>query len=129
MNRQTNLIRWLLVLCFVLACNAPNVNDALDTACDLQGCISLSKFSSNLDAALKNQVVGYVSTVGSLAIISSSGFARTSADSATFNAADTWRRAVWLDVEPLQSHRDWNVHIVGVRAKPALALRSPPPGP
>lgn len=70
----------LLLLLLSTACPPGSVNNALDTACNINGCISLSKFSANLDAALKDQTVGYVSTVGSLAIVSKSGKARTAAD-------------------------------------------------
>jgi CubicO group peptidase (beta-lactamase class C family) len=68
----------LLLLLLLAGCTP--TNQALDTACNANGCISLSKFSANLDAALKNQTVGYISTVGALAIISKSGNARTAAD-------------------------------------------------
>ena len=71
-----NAIYGLLLLLVMDGCKSVN----LDTACNANGCISLSKFSANLDAALKNQTAGYVSTVGALAVISKSGSARTSSD-------------------------------------------------
>ncbi len=80
MKSQTKVICLVLILGLILACNAPSANDALDTACDLSGCISLSKFSANIETALKGNVVGYISTVGALAIISKDGAARTPAD-------------------------------------------------
>ncbi len=73
-------LSYALSLLLAAGCSQNSVNTALDTACNANGCISLSKFSANLDAALKGQVVGYASTVGSLAIVSTSGSARTAAD-------------------------------------------------
>lgn len=81
-------LSYALALLLVAGCSQNSVNTALDTACNANGCISLSKFSANLDAALKGQVVGYASTVGSLAIVSTSGSARTAADPPT-RAMDT----------------------------------------
>ncbi len=88
MKSRTKLICLVLILCLILACNVPSANDALDTACDLSGCISLGKFSANIESALAGNVVGYVSTVGSLAIISKDGVARTPADAPSL-AMDT----------------------------------------
>ena len=85
MKRLSYAVALLLV---GVGCSQNSVNTALDTACNANGCISLSKFSANLDAALKGQVVGYASTVGSLAIVSTSGSARTAAD-APERAMDT----------------------------------------
>ncbi len=51
-----------------------------DTVCDPSGCISLSKFSANIDSQLNGQAVGYVSMVGVRPIIVKYGQARTSAD-------------------------------------------------
>ena len=79
---------YLLALLILAGGCKTTVNQALDTACNANGCISLSKFSANLDAALKDKTVGYVSTVGALAIISKSGSARTAAD-APARAMDT----------------------------------------
>ena len=56
---------------------SPNSNP--DIACDPRGCISLSKFSTNISSVLNNQVAGYVSMVGKL-LTSFGGLARTSAD-------------------------------------------------
>ena len=81
MKSRMDVTRLVLILSLVFACNMPDVNDALDTACDLSGCISLSQFSANIESALSGKVVGYVSTVGSLAIVSKDGMARTPADS------------------------------------------------
>jgi hypothetical protein len=81
MKSRINVFRLVLILSLVFACNMPDVNDALDTACDLSGCISLSQFSANIESALSGKVVGYISTVGSLAIVSQDGVARTPADS------------------------------------------------
>src|SRR5205823_6049712 len=64
----------------VAGCQPGSINQALDTACNASGCISLSKMSANIDGALGGQVVGYVSLVGSLAVISKHGQARTAAD-------------------------------------------------
>lgn len=88
MKRRISLFGLLALLLAAVACNPGSVNNALDTACDLSGCISLSKFSANIDSQLKNNVVGYVSTVGGLAIISKDGMARTAADSPS-RAMDT----------------------------------------
>lgn len=81
MKRRILFFGLLALLFAAVACNPGSVNNALDTACDLSGCISLSKFSANIDSQLKGNVVGYVSTVGALAIISKDGMARTAADS------------------------------------------------
>ncbi len=81
MKQRISLFGLLVLLFVAVACNPGSVNNALDTACDLSGCISLSKFSANIDSQLENNVVGYVSTVGALAIISKDGMARTAADS------------------------------------------------
>lgn len=54
--------------------------DALDTACDSAGCISLKKFAANIDTELNGKVVGYISLVGPLGIITTYGQARTAAD-------------------------------------------------
>lgn len=78
--------RSILVFCCVVSialaggCNPASVDTALDTVCDGSGCISLSNFSAGIDAQLKGNVVGYVSTVGALATISREGLARTPAD-------------------------------------------------
>jgi hypothetical protein len=50
-----------------------------DVACDIQGCISISKFSQNLSSLLANNVEGYVSIVGSQPP-AFGGYARTAAD-------------------------------------------------
>ncbi len=88
MKRRIQVLGLLALLLVTGGCNPGSVNNALDTACDLSGCISLSKFSANIDSQLKNNVVGYVSTVGALAIISKDGMARTAADSPS-RAMDT----------------------------------------
>jgi CubicO group peptidase (beta-lactamase class C family) len=69
----------VLFLLFAAACQSTTPSKALDTACNANGCISLSQFSANLDSALKGST-GYVTTVGALAVISKDGLARTAAD-------------------------------------------------
>jgi CubicO group peptidase (beta-lactamase class C family) len=59
-------------------CNPDSVNTALDTYCDASGCVSANQFSANLDKALQNKVVGYISIVG-LKVVTW-GQARTQAD-------------------------------------------------
>lgn len=88
MKRRILFFGLLALLLAAVACNPGSVNNALDTACDLSGCISLSKFSANIDSQLKGNVVGYVSTVGALAIVSKDGMARTASDSPS-RAMDT----------------------------------------
>jgi len=75
--RQTAFL--LLLLLFAASCKSTTPSQALDTACNANGCISISQFSANLDAALSGSV-GYVSTVGALAVVSQEGLARTTAD-------------------------------------------------
>jgi CubicO group peptidase (beta-lactamase class C family) len=50
-----------------------------DAVCDTQGCISVSKFQAAIVAALKNNTVGYVVTVGT-SPVAFGGLARTAAD-------------------------------------------------
>lgn len=69
----------MVLLLFAAACKWTSPSQALDTACNANGCISLSKFSANLDSALKGSA-GYVTTVGALAVVSKDGLARTAAD-------------------------------------------------
>jgi CubicO group peptidase (beta-lactamase class C family) len=78
-------IRWIggalaaiLVTTSLTACQKGSID--LDRVCDDSGCISLSKFASNIDQALAGQTVGYVSIVGALAHLKEYGQARTSAD-------------------------------------------------
>ena len=59
---------------------APSVQSNPDTVCDGTGCISLKKFSENIDSELQGKVVGYVSMIGSTPIISTYGQARTAAN-------------------------------------------------
>lgn len=80
MPPKSLIVTMLVILIATSGCIPGGVNNALDTACDASGCISLSKFSANIDSALQGKVVGYVSLVGSLAIISKYGQARTAAD-------------------------------------------------
>jgi CubicO group peptidase (beta-lactamase class C family) len=69
----------LLALLTQVACTTVP-SDALDTACDSAGCISLKKFAANIDTELNGKVVGYISLVGPLGIITTYGQARTAAD-------------------------------------------------
>ncbi|HYC91998.1 MAG TPA: serine hydrolase domain-containing protein [Thermoanaerobaculia bacterium] len=75
--RRTALV--FLLLFAAAACKSTTPSKTLDTACNANGCISLSQFSANLDSALKGSV-GYVTTVGALAVVSKDGLARTAAD-------------------------------------------------
>jgi len=59
---------------------APSVQSNPDNVCDRTGCISMKKFSENIDSELQGKVVGYVSMIGSPAIISTYGQARTAAN-------------------------------------------------
>ena len=79
--------RWLaLVVGLVLvgaslaACGSGDTDHGLDRVCDGQGCISLSRFSANINAQLGATVVGSVSLVGALPIVVQNGAARTAAD-------------------------------------------------
>lgn len=78
-------------------CTPDSINQALDTACDNSGCISLKQFSANIDTALKGKVVGYISAVGSLPIISIDGQARTSADA----PAHAWDTDIRINIASL----------------------------
>ena len=55
-----------------------------DVACDIQGCISISKFSQSLSSLLANKVEGYVSIVGAQPP-AFGGFARTAADAPSWS--------------------------------------------
>lgn len=68
----------VLLLAAAIGCNPGGVNTALDRYCDPSGCVSANQLSANLDAALQNKVVGYISIVG-LKVVTW-GKARTSAD-------------------------------------------------
>lgn len=69
----------VLLLLFTAACKSTTPSKALDTVCNDNGCVSLKQFSANLDSALDGSV-GYVTTVGALAVVSKGGLARTTAD-------------------------------------------------
>lgn len=72
-----------LLLAAATGCNPNDVNTALDRYCDASGCVSANQLSANLDAALQNKVVGYISIVG-LKVVQW-GKARTSADQPSLN--------------------------------------------
>src|SRR5215470_11590293 len=80
---------WLTVLALLGACGSGEKD--LDTVCDAAGCISLKKFSAELDAQLNGKVAGYVSMIGPLPVVATYGVARTSADPPAL-AADTTSR-------------------------------------
>jgi CubicO group peptidase (beta-lactamase class C family) len=69
-----------LVAAVAAGCGSQDVNNALDTACNASGCISLSKFSAGIDSQLDGKVVGYVSLVGALPVMVKYGKAHTAAD-------------------------------------------------
>ena len=52
----------------------------VDTVCDPHGCVSTSKFATNIRNALNGKVVGYAILVGSLPLSHYGGWARTAAD-------------------------------------------------
>jgi CubicO group peptidase (beta-lactamase class C family) len=80
MLRKSLVFSLIVVLLAAGGCTPGYVNKALDTACDASGCISLSKFSADIDTALQGSVVGYVSLVGALPVMVKYGKARTAAD-------------------------------------------------
>jgi hypothetical protein len=55
-----------------------------DVACDIHGCISISKFSQSISSLLANNVVGYISQVGSLPPVFA-GWARTASDAPSWS--------------------------------------------
>ena len=75
---QNNLIHCLIVAIAVGGCTNSGINT--DVVCNTAGCISIKKFSANINAQLSGKVVGYVSLIGAVPVISKFGAARTAAD-------------------------------------------------
>lgn len=73
MNRKNILLGLLVLLIVVVGCNPTPAPP--DTACDPNGCISISKLSANISNTLNNHVVGFVSIVNG--VLAFGGQART----------------------------------------------------
>jgi hypothetical protein len=83
MKRPNRILKFLMLLAVVITFNtnarsSPNPDDIV---CDELGCISLSKFRSNISNILNSKVVGYVAFIGETPFsFIDYGLARTSAD-------------------------------------------------
>ncbi|HEY2749668.1 MAG TPA: serine hydrolase, partial [Polyangia bacterium] len=90
MNRGLAIVGTFIVVT-AIGCNPPEATGSTeaavtnpDVACDIHGCISISKFSQSLSSLLANKVEGYVSIVGAQPP-AFGGYARNAADAPSWS--------------------------------------------